>query len=519
MSTRTAPIHAAREKRGVVLVLFVLLAIGFMAIAGIAIDLGLARTAQRQMQSAADSVAIETLRERDRARIDPAATDPFLRDLMRRSLNSRYATWRYTDGLVVGNENETEPMGAGGYILLTEGQGSLNWGRSVAEIGWSAPRLAPNYETEEGQPGGPVTAIPRNEAHGDMVSGAFDAVIANPQGNPFRMEVPTYDRFDFTPAEADQAPYASSMLVRLRRTAHDFAGGSGGLDDELNISTNGPTIPMLFSAGTAIQGGDPDTNDSIRHTGFRVRATSIATARRAVRAGIAVSEAVLDTMFPPPLPPPGDPGHPRERELLSIGATSIALNAVLWNNTTSTDLWQPLATGGAEIRLEIWSEVNLAPNVLSVYDPDNPNSPWGEFPLGCLQWIEARSVGDRLPFFPPSDAALRDPSYWETREGLVPVYADIANMRVIGFGRVRAEIALDAQGDPETSDNGNSIMLLTRLPNEMALDPDDLWIAPRNASSRFDGTQTNNLTEAQWNAVMQRWSTLRHAVHAPALAR
>lgn len=507
-------------RAGVVLVFFALLFVGFLAIAGMAVDLGLARMTQRQMQGATDSVALETLRERDRARSATAETDPYLRDLMRRSLNGRIATWRYTPDLTVGGSGDEEFEGAGAYITLSEGQGELNWGRVIEEVGWTPPRPRTNYESEENEEGGPVSATPLNRRQGDIVSGSFNQTVFGVGGSPFRMETPDYERPDFAPAPADDAPYGESVLVRLRRTAHPYAGG--GDDSQPNVSSSGPTIPMLFSAGTAILGGDSGSGESIRHTGFRVRATSIATARKAVRAGVRVQEDVLQAML--------GAGQMNEREaaLLRVGVTGLALRDRFWNAIEGTiDIWKDRQDGDQQMILEI-GELLSARNLLFQHGTTNPNLEF-ENVVGVLTHIQPRIVADRLPYPPPDDASLVLPAHFSTVEGLVPVYDFrftnsgglwMPSLRVIGFGRVRIEHHVDDDtGEPQFGANGLPLIRVVRLGNRLALDLTDPWIAPRNASARFDGTQTDELTPSMWEALMIASRNLRHAVHAPALAR
>ncbi len=510
----------ASPRGGVVLVFFALLFVGFMAIAGLAVDLGLARMTQRQMQGATDSVAIETLRERDRARNETAETDPYLRDLMRRSLNGRIATWRYTPDLTVGGSGDEDFEGAGAYITLSEGQGELNWGRVIEEIGWTPPRPRTNYESEEDEGGGPVSATPLNRRQGDMVSGSFNQTLFGPSGSPLHMETPDYQRPDFATAEADEAPYGDSLLVRLRRTAHPYAGG--GDDSQPNVSSSGPTIPMLFSAGTAILGGDAGSGESIRHTGFRVRATSIATARRAVRAGVRVEEDVLQGLLA------AGQMNVREAALLRVGVTGLALRDRFWNAIEGTiDVWKDRDDGDRELILEI-GQLLTARNLLFQHGTSNPNLEFEDV-IGVLTEIEPRIVGDRVAYPPPDDEALTSPAHFSTVEGLVPVYdfrfantggVWMPQLRVIGFGRVRIEQLVDEDtGEPQFGANGLPLIRVVRLGNRLALELSDPWIAPRNASARFDGTQTDDLTPAMWEALMIASRNLRHAVQAPALAR
>ena len=53
------------DRAGYALVLFVMIFFGLMGLAALVIDMGFARLAQRQMQTAVDSAALEGLRWRD----------------------------------------------------------------------------------------------------------------------------------------------------------------------------------------------------------------------------------------------------------------------------------------------------------------------------------------------------------------------------------------------------------------------------------------------------------------------
>ena len=70
----------AADRAGYALVLFVLIFFGLMGLAALVIDMGFARLAQRQMQTAADSAALEGLRWRD------FSTDQYRRNMQAKSL-------------------------------------------------------------------------------------------------------------------------------------------------------------------------------------------------------------------------------------------------------------------------------------------------------------------------------------------------------------------------------------------------------------------------------------------------
>ncbi len=102
-------------------------------------------------------------------------------------------------------------------------------------------------------------------------------VVGNYHPNQSHLEPDDYQRADFIPDSA-----GSAFLVRLRRT-NDFAG----LDNQPDVSSSGPALPLLFGRGTFIQ-GDPDNNPNNynpRVHGITVRATAIADASPALRVG------------------------------------------------------------------------------------------------------------------------------------------------------------------------------------------------------------------------------------------
>ena len=61
------------DRAGYALVLFVMMFFGLMGLAALVIDMGFARLAQRQMQTAVDSAALEGLRWQDASLTDPSA--------------------------------------------------------------------------------------------------------------------------------------------------------------------------------------------------------------------------------------------------------------------------------------------------------------------------------------------------------------------------------------------------------------------------------------------------------------
>jgi len=257
------------RRRGVVLVLFALLVFALMGLAALLIDMGIARLTQRQMQSAADTAALEGLRGRDPATLDPD-----------RTLASELVKIQFDDDLNSAHGDHMQ-FGAGPRLTLIDTQGvsdvgNLNAGQllTVGDPPVYKPVLQLNAED----------AVP-----GDLVSGSYQGDLL-PHG-----ESADYVREDFVPHSVDLALPRNALLVRLRRT-NDFQG----LDDLSGVSSSGEALPLLFGRGTLIQAADPSSGYSARHHGISVRATAIAQARPALTVGpvIVDGELAVDGIAP-----------------------------------------------------------------------------------------------------------------------------------------------------------------------------------------------------------------------------
>lgn len=273
-----------RNRRGgYVMVLFAMMICGIMAMAALVIDIGFARLAQRQMQSAADSAAIEGLRFRDT--LPPMAQTQDL-EMERRVRASQQVSQVFDDNLLA---DSSDPFNYGaGPIIRFDDRGDDgvyanefiysedNPSTNDPEIG-SLPKV-PVYK--------PKLAINlADDSRGDMVAGNFDSVNVNPKfdntktsrgHNEYRDPgTDEYIRRNFTiPPVGDPA---NAFLVRIRRTDETFSP-----DDA--VGTSGETLPYLFGRGALMF--DKDTPDDPRHLirdGIKVRATAIADSRPVVR--------------------------------------------------------------------------------------------------------------------------------------------------------------------------------------------------------------------------------------------
>jgi hypothetical protein len=227
-----------RRRRGYALVLFAMLFFALLTLAALVIDLGIARLAQRQVQTAADTAALEALRGRDRDRAQA--------DLGRRSDAQTVVRQVFDDDLDPGS-GDADGLGAGPIFELT---GGIALSPEFAASQQLALPATPVYD--------PLLALNLgNDPLGDMVAGRF-ADDAPPDKQP------SYARQDFAAGQGDDA-----FLVRLRRTDEPSVEG---------VRSSGGPIPYLFGRGSLL-------NVDLRGRGIAVRATAIADARPAMSVG------------------------------------------------------------------------------------------------------------------------------------------------------------------------------------------------------------------------------------------
>lgn len=258
-----------RDQSGTILVLVAMLMFVFMGMAALTIDVGMGILARLTMQTASDGAALEGLRIRDVGMDDPGST-PAQRDLARRSAVRTLIGLIFDDDLAPGGDPLN--FGAGSVVDLTGGSGESNGLQTVAP--GTPPVYKPQLETNH----------LANAAHGDMVAGQFNPTIADPPppANERFDGASSFVRDDFANALPASAPVADGFLVRLRRSRDQH-----GIENQAGVSSAGPAMPFLFARGSPMQGGDPSAGYSARHHGFNVRASAIASARRALAVGAA----------------------------------------------------------------------------------------------------------------------------------------------------------------------------------------------------------------------------------------
>ena len=275
-------------RRGNVLVIFAFIVFAAMAMAALVVDLGFGRMTQLQMQTSADSSALEGLRLRDDL---PAAwrpngvTPPFLPqgltndcgpqpatpydptnlqwqqwiDCARRFSAGHLTSVTFDDDLNPSNGDQQQ-FGAGPVAEVTDtiADPSLEAGGIISTA--SPPVYKPVLQANLG-----------NAAEGDLVSGTYGWNLSYDDATAVVDESQDYSRRDFVPDTAPGTITNTGFLARLRRSPENFGSGSA-------IASNGPPIPFLFGRGSMIPRISSENGNLSVQSGITVRATAIAAA-------------------------------------------------------------------------------------------------------------------------------------------------------------------------------------------------------------------------------------------------
>lgn len=416
---------------------FALVAFALLALLSLVIDLGFVRLTQAQMQNAADTAALEGLRKRDVAAVDPitgaVVDDPFASDCLRRSSAHRLVRWVFDDDLGQTAGDPGYQFGAGPVIDLSEGVSNLH---ALQTLSVPDPRVYEPY----------LQLNQQNAVEGDMVSGRF-CYSADPAASEgLAYELPgavvcddvqrgfgPYARNDFNPsptapeplgglqacpspeevpsdqggvpaAAAWAGPEDSAFLVRLRRS-NELADLDG--QTEPGIASSGPALPLVFGRGSTIEGDDPLSGYSVRRDGLTVRATAIAEARPALQVGLPQAA---------PYRPGVTPFALIDTFVQTLGADVAPATVTI--NPANGVICNGLACGGIN-----------APNAVgrfvdSLTDPSR------------VRWKAISTVGQALPA--PVAVACASAN---TFSGYGPVYSRMSSgaVRVIGFARIDLE--------------------------------------------------------------------------------
>ena len=239
---------ARRQRRGGILILVLMLLFVMLAIAGLLIDVGMARLTQARMQSVTDAAAID-----GGWQMSLGSDQTSVREAVANRTDDLFETWG-------PKRLEFE----GGYDL--DGDGILESSQTI-RTETLGERIYPSLNQNL-----------NNASAGDIVLGNYDQ-NAIPNALP---GLPTgYDRGSSFIADVDDP---NSVLVRLRRT------------DEQNIpgGTSDGNLPYLWSRGSTLSFG-------LKGRGIAVRSETIASLSPATAVGDATSDllpSVLNAAIP-----------------------------------------------------------------------------------------------------------------------------------------------------------------------------------------------------------------------------
>jgi hypothetical protein len=237
---------------------------GLMGLAALVIDMGFVRLAQRQMQTAVDSAALEGLRWRD------STTDPHQQA-------SNMAAYTFDADLDL-TTSDTQ-YGAGPVVTFSGGVGPPELAASQLMQPGTSPVYKPRRS--DGTPGLELNenSDNPNAIEGDMRVGQYglndgsgvesaypkQATVDEGGDATYATDNP-YSRRDFF--QQKPGPTPNAFLVRMRRTANP-----NGIDSESGISSGGPTLPILFGRGSLMARSGNGMSVS---SGITVRSTAIA---------------------------------------------------------------------------------------------------------------------------------------------------------------------------------------------------------------------------------------------------
>jgi hypothetical protein len=243
------------------LVLVALLLGALFGLAGLVIDLGLARLAHQQMRIAADAAALEALRYRDQ---DPSAPQlsPAELDQRRRERAIARVAQFFDDDLLATPDEDAGQYGAGPLIgfsggIAMPGDQPLIAGQLMSVSSFPEERV---YKPQRN-----MQLNLSNDPAGDIVFGQWGPNADFDPAHP-------YSRVDFVPHAQGYA-----VIVRLRRTA-GTATDVAGYDQIEGTSSTGPTVPYLFGRGVLL-------SPTSRGVGIPLRGSSLADGVRAKSAG------------------------------------------------------------------------------------------------------------------------------------------------------------------------------------------------------------------------------------------
>jgi len=409
-----------RRRRGVVLVLFVAMLFGLLAMAALLIDLGSVRHTRQQLQGAVESAALEGLRGFDAE--DETGTDEPSR------VKARERLFHIFDNDLDLISAPPANFGAGPVLQFSAGI-PLGAEFRASELLTLPARTA--YHPDD--PSWPFQLNLENETGGDIVRGVFTySAEAIPK------EYGDYARDDFEPASKGPA-----ILVRLKRSN----------EENTETRSSGPALPLIFGRGSLL-------NLESKAKGITVRATAIAEGRPA----LSVGPAYPATMYPNSDPPAKDlPGWTpfaltesfwktlplnveQAVDVESDGTLLPAAGKIMWTASLGADIdaaatavevaVPPMSLPALPFRIRIDNEL-LRVRAIS-------GATW-TVERGIDETLASQHLADRTLFlqrdlsFGQEWTTLASPRPTKLSAHLAQTYAAIVDEtsgRIIGFGRV-----------------------------------------------------------------------------------
>ena len=468
--------------------MFAMIAFCVLAIAGVALDVGTAWLTQRQMQTAAQTEALEGLRFRDdfpqawltqnsdlQAAITSdtgpppsttqTPTDPTWqqwRDGARRVVASRQAQLLFDDDLDL-TDGDSQNFGAGPIVSLSGGSGPPAYGYQTLSIP-TPPVYKPQPQLNTS-----------NVQGGDLVAGQYgdNSTYSGATGSD---ESGDYSRPDFQPTPASSAgqngPANNALLARLRRSNEDLSGSAG-------VASGGPTLPYLFAEGSLLS---PIT----RSQGITVRAAAVAAAGSVTLGGATVEVGRAKSVGQPHL----------DATVRMPGLAPFALSATYWGKTGAVPtVW---STNGSDTAIVNPATGTItAPSlsgtpIVGMVGPATPSS------LGLLSIGQTYTAGT-------SDAGLTSVSATDASlYAYVPIYDTLADgtTLLVGFGYVQWSYAAP------------SLTITRAFQNSQLYEP---IVGSGNVSAALVQALPTTLSATDVQAMLTSHSALFQPLRAPAL--
>jgi hypothetical protein len=478
-------------------VLFAALVFAILAIASLAVDVGFAVLSQSQMQTAADTAALEGVRLRDFWEYRPLSNryrrprvSHLVQQVMDDDLQPTGGIPASPEGIpaVPADGADQLRLGAGPIFHLTGGLGTAN-ASALLEVPDAGSLVGPDAWTDDPR----LQENRRNYPSGDMLSGTFNRFASH-------AEDAAYQRDDFTPAaevgpDTNEAQRTLGFLVRLRRTR-----GANTLDEVPGVASRGATIPFLFGMGSTIRAADPEEYNP-RTDGLTTRAVAIAVGRPMLSGGPRPLDAngfpVLDRRglpvrgvgfwhFPAGV---GTPAQAIQRR-----HCAVALTRAFWSTLPVVQLSNPitiLPDGGLETGGVLVGRLMVAPCDVAA--------------SGTCGITVGTSVGQSVgadlsqpPYSmtqPQIEALL--PGTQERIQCFFPIYAPVVNgavteQRIIAFGVGE----FGAVGD-------GTFQVVPGWTTDVDMDDCPVVVAPDNASASLPRRNLPELPTSTWNQIFE----------------